>query len=137
MSTKQQDRKKQALHNEEACNHLESSGKFNDWVVTTAFYSAMHFVQYKIFPIKIKGEKKERTFNCFDDYYSAQKFELKGVSKHKATVNLVNENLPSISSKYRRLKDLCWSARYNSYKVDPLNVTLSKVILMEIKKECI
>ncbi len=40
-----------AQHNEKACKYLDKKPEFTDWVITTAFYSALHFVRYKIFPI--------------------------------------------------------------------------------------
>lgn len=50
-------RKQHAIHNEEACDFLLSSNKFNDWVITTAFYSALHFVQHEIFPLTHDDKK--------------------------------------------------------------------------------
>jgi len=30
---------------------LRAKVLFPDWVITTAFYTALHFVRYKVFPI--------------------------------------------------------------------------------------
>lgn len=41
-------------HNEEVCDLLLLQKKYPDWVITTAFYAALHFVSYKIFPFNHK-----------------------------------------------------------------------------------
>ena len=46
-----------AIHNKEACEYLSKEPKFSDWVITTAFYSALHFIDYKIFPLDLKLPK--------------------------------------------------------------------------------
>ncbi len=133
----QQDRIKQALHNETVSKYLEDSGNFNDWVITTAFYSALHFVQHKIFPLKHVIAGKERTFACFDDYYSTCNMSSQKISRHTETINLVKKNIPAIFSQYRRLKDICHSARYNTYLVKPIEVINAKLMLQEIKSACV
>ena len=84
-------KKQHAIHNEEACHFLLTSKKFNDWVVTTAFYSALHFVQNELFPIT-EQEQEYVEFNIyFDRVLKRRKLKL---SKHAATIELVNMNLP-------------------------------------------
>lgn len=41
-----------AKHNYEVCFFLYEKTKYNDWIITTAYYSAIHFVYYKLFPNK-------------------------------------------------------------------------------------
>lgn len=36
--------KEHEQHNEELCDFLIADGKFTDWIVTTSFYSALHYV---------------------------------------------------------------------------------------------
>jgi len=50
-------RRKHAIHNEQVCDYLLASNEFHDWVVTTAFYAALHFVQSDIFPLTYKKNK--------------------------------------------------------------------------------
>lgn len=51
-----------AKHNERVCNYLGKNADFGDWVITTSFYAAMHYVRHLIVPIKID----EITYNvCF------------------------------------------------------------------------
>lgn len=55
---------KHAAHNEKACDYLLKSRLFNDWVITTAFYSALHYVQDEIFPLT-EDRKTYNNFNIF------------------------------------------------------------------------
>ncbi|PWS27385.1 hypothetical protein DHW03_07150 [Pedobacter yonginense] len=109
------DKKAHAKHNEDACNFLHSHGDYCDWVVTTAFYSALHLVQYEVFPKIIAGF----VYNTFDEYYNG---DYKGTknkpSKHTATINLVRAELgDSAFQLYNWLFGLCMNARYHDYKV--------------------
>ena len=84
-------KKQHAIHNEEACKFLLTSKKFNDWVVTTAFYSALHFVQNELFPLTDNGQK----YTDFNVYFGkVLKKKNKKLSKHSATIELVKINLP-------------------------------------------
>ena len=101
-----------ARHNEEACTYLFQSGKYYDWVVTTAFYSAMHYVQNELFPIDIYNE----TYENFNVYYSSRYNHLiDRPSKHQATIELVKNRLVNCNRFYRWLYDECYTARYNNY----------------------
>ncbi|MBK9533864.1 MAG: hypothetical protein IPO10_01555 [Flavobacteriales bacterium] len=121
-----------AAHNEAACDLLNTSGTFPDWVITTAFYSALHLVYEKLFPLTEKGE----TLNSFDQYFGSR-YARKGPgdkpSKHEATVDLVKSHLPGVASYYRLLKDSCHNARYRSYVVKPYEATVARNQLQNIK----
>lgn len=110
--------KEHAQHNEEACDHLLSTknGKgvrFNDWIVTTAFYSAMHYVQHEIFPLQL-GDKNYRSFN---DYYQRHFPGRDKPNKHTATADLVRIHIYLAYTNYKSLVDACHSARYSDYDV--------------------
>lgn len=79
-------RKEHAIHNEAACDFLLSSKRFNDWVVTTAFYSALHFIQHELFPL-INAGKSYPDLNIY--YGSVLRKKQKGLTKHHATLQLV------------------------------------------------
>lgn len=98
-----------ALHNEKVCKHVDEGG-FNDWVVTTAFYSALHFVEHEIFPFQDEGNSIE--YESFDDYCTGKRG-----GKHKLRSLLVHENLETVSAEYDWLKNTSWTARYNKYQV--------------------
>lgn len=107
-------RKQHAIHNEEVCDFLLASDKFNDWVVTTAFYSALHFVQHEIFPLTEGGQ----VYTDLNEYYGkVLKKKNQNFTKHFATIQLVNSKLPKCSPFYRWLHDACMTARYTNYEV--------------------
>lgn len=106
--------KNHAIHNEKACDFLLSSGEFNDWVITTAFYSALHYVCNELFPL----EHQNITFENFERYYR-ENFNNTGKtqSKHSVIISLVSAALPSCNMFYRSLYDQCMTARYSNYVV--------------------
>ena len=56
-----------AKHNERVCNYLGRSADFGDWVITTAFYSAMHYVRHLMVPIMIEGD----VYNDFESLFAS------------------------------------------------------------------
>jgi len=120
-----------ALHNEELCDMLLQTKKYNDWVVTTAFYSAIHFIECKLFPCKIKG-KDYKTFNLYYDN-AIKTYQL---SKHSLKAKLIFEMLPEIDPHYRWLKDACQTARYIDYTVTNGQAEASNKYLKIIKRTC-
>jgi hypothetical protein len=121
----------QGEHNEALCEELAKSGKWNDWVITTAFYSALHFVENKIFPLKIK----DTTYNSFDLYYPSRTDNSRG--QHEARLRLVKERLNMAYSSYRFLYNNSRTARYNNYKVSPEMASMAKLKLAVVKSLCI
>jgi hypothetical protein len=119
-----------ALHNEEVCNFLHASKSYPDWTVTTAFYSALHFVNYEMFPLHSLGDD----FQNFEEYFTARCLN-KRVNKHEATALLVGKNLKSCFSRYSWLKDMCMTARYSDYKIDPTSAELAVENLAFIKSQ--
>ena len=121
-----------AAHNEAACHLLNTSGAFPDWVITTAFYSAMHLVYERLFPLETEGT----TYVNFEAYY-AQKYARKAgpdkPTKHDATVDLVKAHLPAFASNYRLLKDACHNARYRNYAVKPYEASVARNQMQNIK----
>lgn len=124
-------KKLHAIHNEEACKFLLTSKKINDWVVTTAFYSALHFVQHELFPL-VDNRQKYIDFNIY--FSKVLKKKNRKLSKHSATIELVKTNLPLCSSYYRWLHDACMSARYNNYNVSELKAITASNYLIEMKR---
>lgn len=131
-------RKEHAEHNEKACELLYNDGNFDDWVITTAFYSAIHFVRHKLFPLKRYDphNSQERTFNNFNEYIS--KFmDPSSSNRHKELRKLVTEELGPISGRYRWLSDNCWHSRYHNYKVSRQKAKRAREHLKEIKQACV
>lgn len=125
-----------AKHNEKACKHLKDEGAFNDWVITTAFYSAIHYIEHELFPKQYSDpiDGKVKNFKDFEAYYLRR--EDRQANKHKIRQVLVEEYIPEISDSYQTLKENCWNARYVSYKFDTDVSDLCYKCLLEIKDIC-
>jgi hypothetical protein len=124
-----------AKHNEELCLLIKALPEnYNDWVVTTAFYSCIHFVEHKLFPLTINNV----TYQNFNRYYSANFINTNNsLSKHEAKIELVETYLVNVSSNYRWLYDLCMTARYKNYIVSDMLADISIQTMQLIKKACI
>jgi hypothetical protein len=103
-----------ARHNEKVCKYLNKKEEFSDWVITTAFYSALHFVRYKIFPLRSTNRGKQITYNDFEQCYRYD--NPANLPKHEFLVEKVTEHIPEIASHYAFLHDTCKNARYINYK---------------------
>lgn len=115
-------------HNEEVCDYLLNSAKYYDWVVTTAFYSALHYLRFELFPLNAEG----RTFSTFEVYYNHIKKQQK-VTKHKAMLDLTWSSRPDCYSFYKFLHDTCHTARYRDYKISKEIAEKSRNALGELK----
>ena len=128
-------RLKHALHNEDACNYLAEKGVYSDWVITTAFYSAVHFVRYKIFPIALKHDGTRFSIDDFESYVAFIDPHRKS-GKHRILQKLVDEHCLEVSGKYKWLKDTSWTARYNNYSHKTKIANKAQKLLLEIKEYC-
>ena len=121
-----------AKHNEDFCYFLLENGKFFDWVVIGAFYSALKYVQSVLIPCEHKG----KTFTSFEDWWHGQKVEArKHMSKHRATIRLVAQYCPGTLAAYRWLFDACMSARYQDHLVGKGTAEQAANNLMSLKGE--
>ena len=123
-----------AEHNEDACKYLLDSGKYNDWVITTAFYSALHYVYYELFPM----EYRNNSYSNFNSYYDSL-FDYLNVnsrpSKHHVTIELVNLRLPNCNRFFRWLHNECFNARYKNYQISCEKANIAMKYLSNIKRE--
>jgi len=122
-----------ANHNAKACELLLETGDFNDWVVTTAYYSAIYYVDSKLFPLTIGNEPLFATFN---QYLNRRRTSGQGGKPHEIRLELVRQNLPSCYNQLKWLFDTCDGARYNSYNVSHEIAKHAKTKLDEIKSNC-
>ena len=129
-----------AEHNEKVCKYLAETGEFSDWVVTTAFYSAIHYVDSMLFPKQYEvpnSTGKFKTYRSLDEYArDCLRRGSTGYSLHKIRIELVDEVLPEISAAFRLLCDNCKTARYHNYKVDIKEANQSCITLDKIKELC-
>ena len=125
----------QARHNKELCEYLLKDGNFNDWVITTAFYSSLHFVLYKAFECE-EGLKKK--YKDFEDYYMKNNFKEYRLSKHAAIKNIAFECLGiEISAEYQNLMDKCHTARYRNKKTHKNEADHAYATLKMIEEACV
>lgn len=123
-------------HNESLSDFLltHDGGKYNDWVVTTAFYACIHFVEHKIFPCKVDGIDHD-TFEEYCDYEHNE--QNNSISKHGLKAHLVKTRIPGINRHYRFLMDTCMNSRYNDYKISNNKAKTCNDTMKVIKKSCI
>ena len=126
-----------AKHNRKVCNFLNQREQYSDWVITVAFYSAMKYIEHKIFPMDILVAGKASKVQDFDQFYTSE-YTLKGkdINKHSALVSLVDEQLPNIAPSYRWLKSTAYTARYHNYEYDRATAQRAKVYLEKVVNEC-
>lgn len=123
-----------ADHNEELCQKIVSLTKYDDWVVTTAFYACIHYVEHKIFPL-VEGGK---TYSTFDHYFNAKVIASgKRQSKHSLKLDLVTTYLGPVMANYKRLMDNCFTARYKNYRIGKTLADIAVTDLAAIKTVCI
>jgi len=132
-------------HNETVCQYLDGAKDKHDWVVTTAFYSALHYARHAIFPYQMEVlPKKFQVFNTFDLYYAHIKMVTPNLNKHEAMKRLVRAQIPnykvdksSIGDRYDHLVAMSQNARYEDYDLDALYSKSAKENLTEIKIACL
>lgn len=122
-------KKDHAEHNKKLCDKLHLEKGFPDWVVTTAFYSAINFIDYKIFPTK-------NTTKPYQDIAEAKLDMGQNISAHKVRGMLVKSELSSHIGSYKFLKDRCHTARYVNYKISETTVNQARTFLDSIIKDC-
>ncbi|EZH75044.1 hypothetical protein ATO12_09970 [Aquimarina atlantica] len=122
--------KSHSQHNFEACEFLLKDGKFYDWVITTAFYSALHLVQEEIFPFR---DEEGYEYSSFEQYFSKSLNEGIKISKHQSTIKLVEQRIEGAGNLYRSLHDFCRTCRYSNYRVSPKKAKVAKSYLDKIR----
>ena len=129
-----------AKHNKEVCEFIKQNEQFNDWVVTTAFYSSIHFLENFLFPNNYEdpsNSKRIRSFTDFDSYCKAfRRSREYFIDKHTIRLELVEEVFPEIANDYQTLMDTCFTARYKNYIVDSTTTQVCYQCLEEIEDLC-
>ncbi|MEX2574901.1 MAG: hypothetical protein WD317_11415 [Balneolaceae bacterium] len=125
-----------AEHNEEVYNYLRQKIDYIDWIITTAFYSAIHYVEFKVFPFEKSFGPNTFQITSIDIYH-----EIVGSrkSKHASRSEIVRNKIPECATAYDDLKSLCQTARYHDYKHEHPKEIDKKVArhLKKIKKACL
>ena len=130
-----------AVHNFKTCLALKKLNDYDDWVITTAFYASMKFLEDALFPntynhpIKYGEQKEYKTFSSYTrDFGRAL-----GLNKHKIISNLVETYIDDIGivNYYEDLKQSCHTARYINYQVGKDRVTMAVKAIESIKNYCV
>jgi hypothetical protein len=126
---------KRALHNESVCNYLSKKQDFGDWIITTAFYSALHFTRHKLLPVEhTNKDGTTETYNDFETWYRTAKREYEG--RHGFQIRMVKDRLVKIDFEYARLHEASENARYKNQDFDRKHVNQLKEYLSTIKRFC-
>lgn len=125
-------KKEWADRNAELSEHLSIKGNYDDWVITTAFYAAIHYIDHKLFPVK--DEHRNVTYT---DIIHAKTILKKQESPHATRKTLVGMYMIEIIPAFNFLYDACMFSRYKSYKVKKWQVEKAKRSLEKIKNFCI
>jgi hypothetical protein len=128
-----------AIHNESVCNYLDKEPNFCDWVITTSFYSSLHYLTAKLFPFNHVLKKAKQSVKCedFDQYHRLEYHNDKSQGRHERFKCLVEKKCPTpIASHYSRLLELSYTARYTNYNYERAIVDEAKAKLEEIKNFC-
>jgi hypothetical protein len=124
--------KAHAERNERVSKLLHEGGTYFDWVVTTAFYSALHYVQNEIFPLSDGRDN----YISFDNYYNRVHRGVRKPKKHQAIISLVAKEIPPVGAKYRFLHDNSYTARYRNYAIPEAIANQAQEYLQDIKENC-
>lgn len=125
-------RKAHAQRNLDLSNQLLKEGIYFDWVVTTSFYSSVHFVEHALFPLIENGIE----YKDFNNYWNVNHAKT-SVSKHSCKKTLVWKYLKNVGAIYRDLFDECNNSRYNNYVVHAIDAVGAKDKAEKIKLACL
>ena len=127
-------RKLHAEHNEDLCSKIIALNNFDDWVVTTAFYACIHYVEHKLFPFHENGVN----YLTFNKYYNDTIIAKgKRTSKHNLKFDLVKIHLSPVGANYKRLMDNCLTARYSNYRIGKTLAQIAVADMAKVKAACI
>lgn len=135
-----------ARHNRVLCWHIAeqtTTGNLchHDWVVTTAFYSALHFVTGLVFPFNVNGKetgKKVPIENIRDlRGWKESQEQTPGIDarfkEHTLLVDQLKRHNPSSGRKYQELLNLSHDARYKLNRLTQRDGDDAKRLLSEIE----
>jgi hypothetical protein len=121
-----------AQRNEQLNDKLIAEDIYHDWIVTTAFYSAIHYIEHKLFPCTWLSKLVAN----LDEAHSAMPYSSRK-SRHETRATLVKSHLYNLHVEYEFLRKQSQNARYVNYNVSPALAEKSKKCLTKIKTACI
>jgi hypothetical protein len=123
-----------AEHNRVVYQYLSEKPEFCDWIITTAFYSSIHYVRNRMLPHTIKVKSGTKSFSDFEALY--YHFRKDNEGRHGFQLNWVRDHYPEIKSRYRRLHELSNEARYIDYQISPAVLPEIEEHLETIRSYC-
>ena len=118
-----------AERNKSLSEELKKGKIYYDWVITTSFYSSIHFLEHLLLPIKIGLS------NCKNIQQVKNAYNQRG--RHVARLKLIQINAPmDIAISYKWLDDKSRYSRYTTYKVTPTEADKAIQFLTKIEKHC-
>jgi hypothetical protein len=114
--------------NQKLSKTLYEGKEYYDWAITTAFYSAIHYIEDKIFPCVVGG------VNCANINDVNRAYDMPG--RHAARERLVWDKLFNVGVQYKWLDDQSRNARYITFKINDATSAKSQQYLNEIYKAC-
>ena len=121
-------KKEHGEHNRNLCDELLQKCVYTDWIITTAFYSSIHFIDHKLFPVVHNG------VNLMDIDHAHK--VLRKPSRHRTREFLVTLYMPGQVSNYGFLDSNCRNARYVNYKVSPSKAKVARQRLGQLINAC-
>lgn len=125
-----------AEHNYKLHNQLLKDGDFDDWAITTGFYSGIKFLQSALFPSEYicPSDRTLKKFNTFADYIKANR-TLNQANAHRILENVVENYVDNddVKNSYKDLKGVCHFARYINYNVGKQRLQVATDALAIIK----
>jgi len=113
---------KQATHNNEVAYILLSNKKGVeawDWVITTTFYSVVHYVEsvidHKSTSLKIDG--LSYTKKSVSELMKSADIKEVYTSIHGLRKSIVSQNFGHLFDSYKEIFDACHTARYTNYQL--------------------
>lgn len=97
----------QARHNQKLAKRLLTS-EYYDWACTSAFYSALHYVEAKFFEIPevVHSDK------AYKKHKNLMKEEDINLGVHSFRVMLLGNRFPKLRTSYRQLMEVSFQVRY-------------------------
>lgn len=115
--------------NKTLAEDLNNGKKYYDWVITTSFYSAIHFLEDLLIPSTIGAQE------CKNIQEVKNAYNLRG--RHIARLKLIQMNAPlDIAIGYKWLDDRSRYSRYTTYKITPAEASKALQYLNAIHTHC-
>ncbi|MBU0487531.1 MAG: hypothetical protein KKD31_06215 [Bacteroidetes bacterium] len=122
---------KHGRHNEELFLALFEEGVYRDWVITVAFYTAIHYVEERLFPTRFYNAEVHSLEEAHERIPVNRRF-----SRHTTRGQLVQSRLPKSYQSYDKLRKQSQNARYVDYQISDQLYKKSKEWLTNIKNVC-